>query len=72
MKNFPQRNKNESDEYETPMEIFEKLNSEFGFNLDPCSTDSNCKCDKHYTKAEDGLAQNWGGIGCFAIHHTAI
>lgn len=24
-------------EYETPQELYDKLNSEFGFTLDPCS-----------------------------------
>ncbi len=51
----------QSDEWDTPNELFEQLNNEFHFTLDPCSTDKNCKCEKHYTKAEDGLLQKWGG-----------
>lgn len=54
-----------SDEYSTPSEIFAELDNEFHFNLDPCSTDENCKCEKHYTKAEDGLKQDWGGCRVF-------
>jgi site-specific DNA-methyltransferase (adenine-specific) len=42
-----------------------ELNKEFRFNLDPCSTHENAKCDKHFTKEDDGLAQNWGGYRVF-------
>lgn len=62
MKTYVQRVKNASDEYETPMGLFMELNNEFDFNLDPCSTDENCKCENHYTIENDGLTQNWGGV----------
>ena len=52
-------------EWETPREFFDALDAEFHFTLDPCSTDENAKCAKHYTKAEDGLAQNWTGERVF-------
>ena len=61
-----------SDEWETPIDIFNKLNAEFHFDLDPCSTDSNHKCDKYFTKEINGLSKNWGGVECFAIHLIAI
>lgn len=48
-----------SDEWETPIELFEKLDQEYGFTLDPCSTDRNCKCDKHYTISDNGLIKSW-------------
>lgn len=54
-----------SDEWETPDEVFKKLNAEFNFTLDPCSDGHNSKCKKFYTKAEDGLKQNWGGETVF-------
>jgi len=38
-----------SDEYATPQELFDELNSEFKFDLDPCATDENHKCNKYYT-----------------------
>lgn len=57
-----------SDEWTTPQEIFDELNSEFEFNLDPCSTDENHKTPFYITKRLDGLTQNWGGGACFAIH----
>ena len=52
----------ESDEWYTPTDFFEELNKEFNFNLDPCATDDNHKCDKYFTREEDGLSQNWGGV----------
>lgn len=65
MKNFPQRNKNESDEYETPIEIFSELDDEFHFNLDPCATDENHKCKRYFTEADNGLLKDWGGYRVF-------
>lgn len=50
-----------SNEWATPQSFFDKLNEEFGFTLDPCSTHENAKCEQHYTIEEDGLSQNWGG-----------
>lgn len=50
-----------TDEWFTPLEFYNDLNAEFDFNLDPCATDINHKCDKYFTKQDDGLAQDWGG-----------
>lgn len=50
-----------SNEWETPQDLFDKLNKEFNFTLDPCSTHDNFKCKKHYTIEEDGLKQDWFG-----------
>ncbi len=52
---------NKSDEWETPQDLFNKLNNEFHFTLDPCSTDYNHKCAKYYTMESDGLIQDWSG-----------
>lgn len=54
-----------SNEWETPQDLFNKLDEEFKFTLDPCSTDENAKCKKHYTIKEDGLSQSWGGERVF-------
>lgn len=48
-------------EWATPMAFFNELDKEFHFTLDPCSTHENAKCEKHYTKEDDGLKQDWGG-----------
>ena len=50
-------------EWATPWELFRQLDAEFHFNLDPCSTHENAKCADHFTKAEDGLLQDWGQKG---------
>lgn len=54
-------------EWATPQAFFNKLNEEFQFNLDPCSTHENAKCENHYTIVEDGLSQDWGGVEFSAI-----
>jgi site-specific DNA-methyltransferase (adenine-specific) len=54
-----------SEEWETPQCLFDKLNAEFHFTLDPCCTDENAKCEKHYTKMQDGLLQDWTGETVF-------
>jgi len=54
-----------TEEWATPQELFDRLDDEFHFTLDPCSTDENAKCRKHYTKAENGLLQDWTGETVF-------
>ena len=49
----------EKDYWETPTSLFEELNNKYHFTLDPCSTDLNAKCEKHYTKETNGLAHSW-------------
>ena len=48
-----------TNEWETPSELFDKLNDEFNFTLDPCCTKENAKCERHYTIADNGLVQDW-------------
>ena len=55
----------------TPPDFFAELDREFHFELDPASTDKSAECAKHFTPNDDGLKQDWGGIACFAIRHTA-
>lgn len=54
-----------TDEWATPQDLFDRLDAEFHFTLDPCSTDENAKCAKHYTKEQDGLKQDWTGETVF-------
>lgn len=54
-----------SDEWSTPKDLYEELDKEFNFTLDPCSTNDNCKCLKHFTIEDDGLTKNWGGERVF-------
>ncbi len=48
-----------TDQWETPQELFDKLNKEFDFTLDPCADENNHKCKRYYTKKQDGLLQSW-------------
>lgn len=50
-----------SDEWSTPNVVFDDLDAEFHFTLDPCATDENHKCKKYYTAEQNGLLQDWGG-----------
>ena len=61
-----------SDEWATPLEIFNELNNEFNFNLDVCATESNHKCNLFFTQKDDGLSKKWGGIESFVTLHTVI
>ena len=54
-----------TDEWSTPQDFFDKLNDEFRFDLDPCADESNHKCERYFSKAEDGLSRNWGGNRVF-------
>jgi len=54
-----------SNEWTTPQDLFDKLNEEFNFTLDPCATDENAKCDRYCTIEEDGLKQSWKGETVF-------
>ena len=49
----------ESNEWTTPPEFFDKLNSKYKFTLDPCCTKESALCNKYYTIEDDGLVQDW-------------
>ena len=59
-----------SELWETPQDLFDKLDQEFGFSLDVCATQENAKCQKFYTPEQDGL-KCLGKAPCGAIHHMA-
>ena len=61
-----------SDEWETPDAFFQDLDREFHFDLDVCASDENHKCDRYFTKEQDGLSHSWGGAAYGAIRHTAM
>lgn len=60
-----------TDNLETPPEVFKDLDNEFKFTLDPCASEENHKCAKYFTKEENGLLHDWGGISYTAIRHMA-
>lgn len=54
-----------TNEWATPQDFYDKLDKEFNFTLDPCSTKENAKCKKFYTKEDDGLSKSWEGETVF-------
>lgn len=48
-----------SDEWETPQKLFDELDKEFHFQLDPCATKENAKCESYYTGIDNGLELSW-------------
>jgi phage N-6-adenine-methyltransferase len=51
----------ETDEWPTPQRVFDVLNWEFRFTLDPCATPENAKCERFYTRLDNGLLKSWSG-----------
>lgn len=50
----------ETPEWETPQDVFDVLDERYGpFLLDVCATDQNAKCERYFTKKENGLVQAW-------------
>ena len=48
-----------TEEWPTPKSLFAALNREFRFTLDPCATRAKATCPRYFTKADNGLAQDW-------------
>lgn len=55
----------ETPEWATPQDLFDLLDSEFGFTLDVCATAENAKCARFFTEDDDGLRQDWDGEVCW-------
>lgn len=52
-------------DWATPKDIFNELDKEFHFTLDPCCSEKTAKCKKFFTIKEDGLKQSWEGEKVF-------
>ena len=61
MSNMSVHYSSKTDDWATPQDFFDQLNKEFHFTLDPCADNHNHKCEKFYTKEQDGLSKDWGG-----------
>lgn len=48
-----------TDDWATPQDLFDKLNSHFNFTLDVCASADNAKCSEYFTEEDDGLKQDW-------------
>lgn len=49
----------------TPSEIFQPLDREFNFTLDPCCSIESAQCPVFFTEEHNGLAQSWAGHRVF-------
>lgn len=54
-----------SDEWETPQDLFDKLDEEFHFSLDVCADENNYKVVPFYSKLTDGLTSDWFNYTCW-------
>jgi len=50
-----------SDEWETPNNLFWELHKEFHFDLDVCASSKNNKLDNYYDLERNALNHNWSG-----------
>jgi phage N-6-adenine-methyltransferase len=53
------------DNWETPPDLYDELNREFHFTLDPCARIETAKAGKYYTRMENGLLFDWRGENVF-------
>lgn len=52
----------QSDMWETPQDLFAKLNKIYHFGTDVCASAENTKCENYYDIEQDGLKQKWTGV----------
>ena len=53
------------DNWETPADVFDPVQREFGILLDVCATADNTKCARYFTPTDDGIKQDWGTNICW-------
>lgn len=54
-----------SQTWNTPPELFEKLNSVWNFEIDTACEDNTALCSQYFTPETDGLNSSWEGKVCF-------
>lgn len=50
-----------SDEWYTPLTLFNQLDEKYHFTLDPCCTPETAKANTYFTIDDDGLSKSWNG-----------
>lgn len=53
----------QSEEWETPQALFDRLDALYDFALDACAKPGNAKCAHYFTKADDALSRDWSPHG---------
>ena len=48
-----------SDEWETPQDLFDRLDAEFNFQIDLAASATNAKCALYYCEKNDAPKQDW-------------
>jgi phage N-6-adenine-methyltransferase len=74
-KNHPQQPvSDEVDDRGTDPAFFATLNQRFRFTVDVAAAPHNAKCERYYTRLEDGLAQSWAGerVWCNPPYSAAL
>ncbi len=51
-----------SEDWETPQNLFDELHREFEFTLDVCASPQYRKLSNFYSKEQDALKQDWHGV----------
>lgn len=51
----------EVDDRATPFDLFTHLDRRHGFTVDVAASLQNTKCERYYTREDDGLHQSWAG-----------
>ena len=59
---FKDRDVADPNDYPTPQWLFDQLDDEFHFTVDVAASKNNAKCDRYYTRDDDGLSHNWTGV----------
>lgn len=54
-----------TDDWATPQDFFDKVQKEFGLEIDVCASEENTKLPLYYTQAMDGLSRSWVGARCW-------
>lgn len=49
----------QTDEWETPISLFNQIDNVYSFGLDPCASKDNAKCSVFFDKDANGLSKNW-------------
>ena len=63
MGNFDGKFNSAKQEWETPRDLFDKLNIEFNFTIDLAANEDNTRVSTFFSKEDDSMIQEWKGVG---------
>lgn len=56
------RFKSNNQSWETPDDLFERINTQFHFTRDVCASPENAKCEQFWTEEDSCLDKEWDGV----------